>query len=176
MTRLTKEEKAQVDAQLKRLADHRSEIEMTEAELDRELRSYGVDPEQLVQNAFQKVCVLAQRLGKEVERLKKELAKEKDRRLKGDLAFLVSDAILPPEFEPDLPPTIRLHKFIQKLQAEINSLKEPPDPLVMYIMRHFDDVVSDPRTLRCRAEAAVKDYMQDYDHGRLRKSSDLTSL
>ena len=30
---------------------------MTDAELDAELRSYGIDPEQLIQNAFQKLCV-----------------------------------------------------------------------------------------------------------------------
>ena len=32
---------------------------MSEEELDVELRKYGVDPEEMVQNAFQKVCVLA---------------------------------------------------------------------------------------------------------------------
>ena len=32
------------------------------------------------------------------------------------------------------------------------------DALVMYIMRHFDDVEHDQRTLRNRAEAAVADY------------------
>lgn len=34
------------------------------------------------------------------------------------------------------------------------------DPLVMYIMRHFDDVASDPVALRNRADAAVSDYQK----------------
>ena len=34
----------------------------------------------------------------------------------------------------------------------------PPDPLVMYIMRHFDDLNMDPVTLRLRAESAVADW------------------
>lgn len=32
------------------------------------------------------------------------------------------------------------------------------NPLVMYIMRHFDDVEQDERSRRSRAEAAIKDY------------------
>lgn len=34
------------------------------------------------------------------------------------------------------------------------------EPLVMYIMRHFDDAEQDPRTLLCRAQAAVADYRE----------------
>lgn len=37
-------------------------------------------------------------------------------------------------------------------------LPAPIDPLVMYIMRHFDDVENDPQARRNRAEAAVFDY------------------
>ena len=45
----------------------------------------------------------------------------------------------------------------------------PPDPLVMYVMRHFEDVVGDKLALRNRAEAAVADYQAHYDHGRVNK-------
>ena len=35
-----------------------------------------------------------------------------------------------------------------------------PDPLVMYIMRHFDDAIADEASLRNRASCAVADYKE----------------
>jgi hypothetical protein len=39
-------------------------------------------------------------------------------------------------------------------------VEEEDDPLVMYIMRHFDDVEHDERTRRNRAKAAIADYKE----------------
>lgn len=41
---------------------------------------------------------------------------------------------------------------------ELGKLKESDEALVMYIMRHFDDIEHDPVTLRNRAAAALHDY------------------
>ena len=35
-----------------------------------------------------------------------------------------------------------------------------PDPLVMYIMRHFEDAIADEASLRNRASCAVADYKE----------------
>lgn len=51
--------------------------------------------------------------------------------------------------------------FIAEWQRRMFLAPEPSiDPLVMYIMRHFDDGDTDPRTLRNRADAAVTDYKE----------------
>jgi hypothetical protein len=54
--------------------------------------------------------------------LKKKLEKEQKKRMETDLAFALSDSVLPADFEPDLPPTIRLHKFIEKQAGRIAKL------------------------------------------------------
>jgi methylphosphotriester-DNA--protein-cysteine methyltransferase len=41
---------------------------MTDEQLDAELRSYGIDPDQLLQQAFQKVCELARAQAKRIAR------------------------------------------------------------------------------------------------------------
>lgn len=49
--------------------------------------------------------------------------------------------------------------FIAEWQRRMFLAPEPSiDPLVMYIMRHFEDGEPDRQTLRNRAEAAVADY------------------
>lgn len=40
------------------MAEIKREQDMTDAELDAELISFGIDPEQLAQNAFNKICHL----------------------------------------------------------------------------------------------------------------------
>ena len=45
--------------------------EMTDAELDAELRENGIDPEQLIQNVFQKVCVLAKEQSAKIAQLER---------------------------------------------------------------------------------------------------------
>ena len=67
-------------------------------------------------------------------------------------------------FEVDnrVPPgEIRLHNWNGptlmrniKIEPEVPE----PDPLVMYIMRHFDDAIADEASLRNRASCAVADY------------------
>jgi hypothetical protein len=63
---------------------------MTEAELDAELRSHGLDPQQVVQNCFNKICVLAKTQAERIRALEAELreAREKIARLSAP----VSDA------------------------------------------------------------------------------------
>jgi len=46
------------------------------------------------------------------------------------------------------------------LEQTKETMFREPDPLVMYIMRHFEDVVSDRQSLLNRAKAAVEDYQQ----------------
>ena len=48
--------------------------EMTDAELDAELRENGIDPEQLIQNVFQKVCVLAKEQSAKIAQLERTSA------------------------------------------------------------------------------------------------------
>jgi hypothetical protein len=65
-----------------------------------------------------------------VAALEAELAKERNRRFRTDLAFVLSDAILPTGFEPTLPPTIRLHRFIERQKKQIQTLREALQVLV----------------------------------------------
>jgi hypothetical protein len=49
----------------------------------------------------------------QVVQLKKQLERERTKRLELELAFALSDSGLPDDFEPDLPPTKRLYAYIE---------------------------------------------------------------
>ncbi len=48
------------------------------------------------------------------------------------------------------------HVFVDVMRGMYR--KPDPSPLVIYIMRHFEDIEDDNQTLRNRAEAAAKDF------------------
>lgn len=52
-----------------------------------------------------------------------ELTEARRKLVESQLAFVLSDSILPPEFEPELPPTKRLHTYIERLQLRVNELE-----------------------------------------------------
>ena len=54
-------------------------LTMTDSELDNELRENGIDPEVLIQHAFQKVCVLARAQAERISSLAHQLSQEKER-------------------------------------------------------------------------------------------------
>ncbi len=68
---------------------------MTEAELDAELRSNGIDPEQLIQNTFQKVCVALKAKSQAYEALL-DVAEEMEKTLE---AIVKRVALVSPYYE-----------------------------------------------------------------------------
>lgn len=82
---------------------------MSEAELDAELRTHGVDPEKLIQSAFQKVCVLAKNQADRIRCLESSLADSSvvhSNILRGTIALTKAQAIhiagLPADIESKL--------------------------------------------------------------------------
>jgi hypothetical protein len=53
-----------------------------------------------------------------VAELMKQLERERTKRLELELAFALSDAALPDDFEPDLPPTKRLYAYIEHWKSK----------------------------------------------------------
>ena len=69
---------------------------------------------------------------------------------------IMSEANRTREFE-----AIMYAQWIGWWQSHMFDAPEPElDPMVMYIMRHFDDVEHDPHTRHNRAQAAVDDYRE----------------
>lgn len=70
-----------------------------------------------------------------------------------------------PESTANYPYWQKVREVMAEWQRRMFLAPEPPksfpDPLVMHIMRHFEDVEHDERTRRHRAECAIADYAYD---------------